>query len=345
MAMARSCFEVLFRREIVQQLEQWASRKKALMDQEKSVKMPPSCDWHLPDFGFALEDKVNAALDEDTSGELSSREFVFPSFAFATVGLWIDQLRLALRQRVDVSAIFSVLSTITKDNWRRASTMHYLSENRSLQSRDLSFADYCWHNLDGQEVTWCNHWHFMCDQGFAPIVDDVITRCDNADRALMARSELLDCLNSQNGHGDTALMLTASKGHDEIVDRLLRSGADLNHTNRYGSTALSIAIRGGRRNVAYTLAKQPSIEVDTKDKWGDFPLYLASGGFGAAVSDIELVSLILARSEHGPHSQDSRFEGPEHPQGTDWRLRTPLTEGDKSRVTADRQGHAGITVH
>jgi ankyrin repeat protein len=52
-------------------------------------------------------------------------------------------------------------------------------------------------------------------------------------------------IDAEAPNGTTALMMAARGGHTQAVELLLARGADANHKNRSGATALAWAQRGG----------------------------------------------------------------------------------------------------
>src|SRR5262245_2067954 len=62
-------------------------------------------------------------------------------------------------------------------------------------------------------------------------------------------------VNARDRHGQTALMLAAHHGHHEVVDLLVGAGADLNVTAGYSLTALMLAIVAGHAAIAQRLAR------------------------------------------------------------------------------------------
>jgi len=89
----------------------------------------------------------------------------------------------------------------------------------------------------------------------------------------------------------TPLMYAAVRGHSDVVRQLLESGADVNHANRLGQTALLIAVRSKYMmplllqdpNLAHSLGRAPSRRAMVEDR--------AHAGKSAAV-----IRLLL---EHG----------------------------------------------
>lgn len=79
--------------------------------------------------------------------------------------------------------------------------------------------------------------------------------------------------------GRTALIAAAYMGHSEIVEHLLDCGADINHADADGRTAISVAALCAPRtpgtSVVAILLERGGC-VDHKDKEGMTPLLVAS---------------------------------------------------------------------
>jgi ankyrin repeat protein len=52
-------------------------------------------------------------------------------------------------------------------------------------------------------------------------------------------------VNARDQHGQTALMLGARHGRDDVVGWLVARGADLDYTAKFGQSALMLAVLGG----------------------------------------------------------------------------------------------------
>jgi ankyrin repeat protein len=61
-------------------------------------------------------------------------------------------------------------------------------------------------------------------------------------------------IDARDGNGQTALMLAAREGHAEVVEWPVDRGAALDHTAKYGLSALMLAVIGGRIHVVRILA-------------------------------------------------------------------------------------------
>ena len=81
-----------------------------------------------------------------------------------------------------------------------------------------------------------------------------------------------------NANGDTALMLAAEKGYDDIVNALLESDkeVDINHRNVQSKTALMLAAEKGYVNIVQKLLQSPGINVGMTDLHGNTALMLAA---------------------------------------------------------------------
>jgi ankyrin repeat protein len=90
----------------------------------------------------------------------------------------------------------------------------------------------------------------------------------------------------------TALIAAAHLGHDEVVRRLIKAGAPLDHVNNLGWTALIEAVilgDGGPRHVASAAALVAAgARRDIADRQGRTPLdHARSRGFAAMVALLE----------------------------------------------------------
>ncbi|KAI1160567.1 ankyrin [Nemania serpens] len=90
--------------------------------------------------------------------------------------------------------------------------------------------------------------------------------------------------------GWTPLMISASvKDGADVVDVLLRRGADVNQKNNNGQTALHLISSKSNLEVARTLfAHKPPASCRVRDKRGQYPLHRA-----AAVGSTPMVKLLI----------------------------------------------------
>jgi len=77
-----------------------------------------------------------------------------------------------------------------------------------------------------------------------------------------------------NDYGSTALIVTSTVGHTEVVKILLEKGADVNSENKYGDTALMGAAAAGQTKIVKALL-QKGANVNTKNKYGWSALMMA----------------------------------------------------------------------
>lgn len=69
-----------------------------------------------------------------------------------------------------------------------------------------------------------------------------------------ASSSASSPINALDKHGQTALMLAATRGHTAAVRLLIEQGADLNHTAKYGLSALMLAVINNHAEIVRLLA-------------------------------------------------------------------------------------------
>jgi len=79
---------------------------------------------------------------------------------------------------------------------------------------------------------------------------------------------------TQDTSGNTALHLAASLGDVDLVEILIRKGANVNAVNGEGLTPLHLSIKLGWPSIASTLIKEGA-DITTSDSSGRSPLQLA----------------------------------------------------------------------
>jgi ankyrin repeat protein len=98
-----------------------------------------------------------------------------------------------------------------------------------------------WHTFDGGHTTVL---HLATESGFVDVVDHILQKDD--------KRELLD---EQNGAGRTPLLLAAVAENLEVMDVLIRAGANLNAQDRLGNTSLHLAAKDDLIEVVKLLLK------------------------------------------------------------------------------------------
>jgi ankyrin len=76
-------------------------------------------------------------------------------------------------------------------------------------------------------------------------------------------------------NGLNALHLASKEGHFNVVDELLRRGANVNAATKKGNSALHIAALAGHERIVRALVKQGAT-VNSQSQSGFTPLYMAS---------------------------------------------------------------------
>ncbi|ORX43942.1 ankyrin, partial [Piromyces finnis] len=79
-------------------------------------------------------------------------------------------------------------------------------------------------------------------------------------------------INKEDEYGETPLSIICKKGNTDLIQFLIRHGADINKKNRYGDTKLIKAcMNGNRSEVKNILSADPKV-VDEGNKDGNTPL-------------------------------------------------------------------------
>ncbi|KAG2001188.1 hypothetical protein GB937_010426 [Aspergillus fischeri] len=95
--------------------------------------------------------------------------------------------------------------------------------------------------------------------------------------ALVNHRAQLDAVAPNSRDGNTALLIAVERGHGNVVDFLLRKGANVYCRNRKGHSALHIAARKGNLNIAKALINHGDIigAIGHNDEFRNTPLFLA----------------------------------------------------------------------
>jgi len=72
----------------------------------------------------------------------------------------------------------------------------------------------------------------------------------------------------------TPLHWATEKGHIDVVDVLIKNGADMNNENKFEKTPLDIAITNGRPDIAQVL-QMAQVNVSTLIHHSNLSLYIA----------------------------------------------------------------------
>lgn len=76
-------------------------------------------------------------------------------------------------------------------------------------------------------------------------------------------------INQLNAKGDTALLIATRLNNRFLVDQLINLGADINHENYRGTSALTLAIFNGYLEIAMDLWLSGAKPIRPEDKEGD----------------------------------------------------------------------------
>ncbi len=110
---------------------------------------------------------------------------------------------------------------------------------------------------------------------YTPLIWAMITRSSEVPVIMAMLIKAGANVDERNEFGSTTLIIAACKGRNQLVDVLLRSGAEINATvEGSGVTALSCAV-GREHTETVRLLIEVGADLETIDKWGNTPLMIA----------------------------------------------------------------------
>lgn len=100
--------------------------------------------------------------------------------------------------------------------------------------------------------------------GFTALMSAANADCRSVVKYLIKNKEVVADINHQSKKGNTALILAALKGNEDIMKLLIEAGADVNITNKKGEDALAIVKKLSKR-LTNILKKAGAEEVTTSE--------------------------------------------------------------------------------
>lgn len=155
-------------------------------------------------------------------------------------------------------------------------------------------------------------------KGHAPVVRELVKAVDAKSsmlshvKCLFVNSEKCElCINKNDRN--KALIQAARKGHANVVIDLVKAGANVNHSDEHGNTALMLAIRENNLNLVQILLKTPGININYADNDGNTALITAlqsivytyiegnKKGYNLCLDSQKIVELLLQTPGINPH--------------------------------------------
>jgi uncharacterized protein len=113
------------------------------------------------------------------------------------------------------------------------------------------------------------------------------------DHPLLEQGSLCD----RNSYQETVLMAIAKQGQTDIVQRLVKMGAEINAVNKLGDTALYLAADRGHLYTVKALCELGA-EVNTANRGGWTPLMMSS-----ALGHLEIMEILLKyKADYSPRN-------------------------------------------
>lgn len=114
-------------------------------------------------------------------------------------------------------------------------------------------------------------------------------------------------IDARDGHGQTALMVAAAKGHEHVVAWLVERGAALNVTAKFGLSALMLAVVNGRIDIVRRLT---AAGADRHLRGSGAPGFAGKTALDLALArdDREMAGILRAGSVEQGSTTNSHFE-------------------------------------
>ncbi|WP_353274418.1 ankyrin repeat domain-containing protein [Wolbachia endosymbiont (group B) of Hofmannophila pseudospretella] len=145
-------------------------------------------------------------------------------------------------------------------------------------------------------------------------------------------------VNKKDSYGPTALHLAAKNGHTNIVEILVEKGADVNVRDHHANTVLYLATNNGHEGIVEILLEKGA-NVNGKSSFGVVPLHLA------ASSGCESVVKVLLQAEANVNAVDKNGKTPVDYAKSKNVIKALLEAGGGSFLKASRKGKiaGGVT--
>ena len=108
--------------------------------------------------------------------------------------------------------------------------------------------------------------HYACEGGHAELVSYLLSLHSFSQHWIEATDVC----------GVTPLLIAAARGHESVVQVLLKAGASATHKDNRGVNALLLACAGGHINIAKLLVQEGGVKMDMKDNAGWTCLHVAA---------------------------------------------------------------------
>ena len=139
--------------------------------------------------------------------------------------------------------------------------------------------------------------HLDCAQGFAIVFSNLTTMKRIAPLYILLLSLFAPVVCSaqmstpgqykrESGKYADMLLATAKEGKEDVLQILIKDGADVHATNRHGETALHIAAEYGHKGCVELLLKAPGIDVNRLSEYNMTPADSAHKGGHAACAEL-----------------------------------------------------------
>jgi len=110
-------------------------------------------------------------------------------------------------------------------------------------------------------------------------------------------------LKETNPSGASVLQIAVAQGNLDLVKFSIENGIDVNHQDKKGQTALHYCAEYNQFEIARYVLEHNG-KLDISDKFGNEPLWTATGNVNRELKGLDIVELFLKNGAHPRHKNN-----------------------------------------